>query len=184
MMRRSLVPDQVAGPRLERRHRRQCGCCTLVLHVASSSRSQVAIRTASAAARLTWERPSANVRGRPPVAVAVVTHLDTQSLTRPWSLALQRPPVAACVWKRAKPALSARNSIACCSRSRVRTWVGRVEGFTGHQCFGRRTVADLGRRYCPCRRRLCSSRIYPTLRSSDPLIRRSDASNPRIKTSR
>jgi hypothetical protein len=50
--------------------------------VASSSRSQVAVRTASAAARLTWDQSSVSVRWRPPLAMAIVTHLVTQSLTR------------------------------------------------------------------------------------------------------
>ncbi len=40
---------------------------------ASSSRSQVQTRTASAAARLAWDRPSVGVRWRPPLAVAIVT---------------------------------------------------------------------------------------------------------------
>ncbi len=45
---------------------------------ASSSRSQLAVRAASAAACLTWERPSFSVRWRPPLLVAIVTHLVTQ----------------------------------------------------------------------------------------------------------
>jgi len=45
---------------------------------ASSSRSQVAVRAACAAACLTWERPSVSVYWRPPLAVAVVTHLVTR----------------------------------------------------------------------------------------------------------
>jgi hypothetical protein len=47
---------------------------------ASSSRSQVLTGTASAAARLAWDRPSVDVRWRPPSAVAIVTHLVTRSL--------------------------------------------------------------------------------------------------------
>ena len=47
---------------------------------ASSSRSQVAARTASAAACLTWERPSVSVHWRPLLAVAIVTQLVTRSL--------------------------------------------------------------------------------------------------------
>ena len=50
------------------------------LALASSSRSQLAVRTASAAAYLTWERPYVSVRWRPPLSVAIVTHLVTQSL--------------------------------------------------------------------------------------------------------
>jgi hypothetical protein len=49
------------------------------LALASSSRSQVQTRTASAAARLAWDRPSVDVRWRPPLSVAIVTHLVTQS---------------------------------------------------------------------------------------------------------
>ena len=45
---------------------------------ASSSRSQVQTRTASAAASLAWDRPSVGVRWRPPSAVAIVTHFVTQ----------------------------------------------------------------------------------------------------------
>jgi len=50
--------------------------------VASSSRSQVAARTASAAAHLAWDRPSVDVRWRPLLAVAIVTHFVTQSFSR------------------------------------------------------------------------------------------------------
>ena len=49
---------------------------------ASSSRSQVAVGSASAPACLTWEVPSVNVRWRPLLAMAIVTHLVTQSLAR------------------------------------------------------------------------------------------------------
>ncbi len=45
---------------------------------ASSSRSQVAVWTASAASCLTWERSSVSVRWRPPLALAIVTHLVTR----------------------------------------------------------------------------------------------------------
>lgn len=44
---------------------------TFVLHVASSCRSQVAVRAASATAWLTWERPSVDARWRPPLAMAI-----------------------------------------------------------------------------------------------------------------
>ena len=47
---------------------------------ASSSRSQVAAPTASAGARLTWEAPSVDVRWRPLLAVAIVTHFVTPLL--------------------------------------------------------------------------------------------------------
>src|SRR5262249_34894221 len=45
---------------------------------ASSSRSQLAGRTASSASSLTWQPPSVNVRWRPPLVVAIVTHLVTR----------------------------------------------------------------------------------------------------------
>jgi hypothetical protein len=45
---------------------------------ASSSRSQVAVSTASAASYLTWERSSVSVRWRPLLALAIVTHLVTR----------------------------------------------------------------------------------------------------------
>jgi hypothetical protein len=51
--------------------------------MASSSRSQVQTQTASAAARLAWDRPSVDVRWRPPSAVAIVTHFVTQFLRAP-----------------------------------------------------------------------------------------------------
>jgi hypothetical protein len=47
---------------------------------ASLSRSQVPAQTASAAARLAWDTPSVDVRWRPPLAVAIVTHFVTQPL--------------------------------------------------------------------------------------------------------
>jgi len=50
------------------------------LALASSSRSQVNTRTASAVARLAWDRPSGGVRWRPPLAVVIVTHLVTRPL--------------------------------------------------------------------------------------------------------
>ena len=46
--------------------------------LASSSRSQVASCAASVTLRLTWEWPSVDVRWRPPLAVAIVTHLVTR----------------------------------------------------------------------------------------------------------
>jgi hypothetical protein len=45
---------------------------------ASSSRSQVQMPPASAASCLTWDRTSVSVRGRPTLAMAIVTHLGTQ----------------------------------------------------------------------------------------------------------
>ena len=45
---------------------------------ASSSRSQVAMQTARAAARLTWEAPSVGVRWRSLPSVVIVTHLVTR----------------------------------------------------------------------------------------------------------
>ena len=50
---------------------------------ASSSRSQRAMRTASAAACLAWEAPSAGVRWRPLLSVVIVTHFVTQFLRAP-----------------------------------------------------------------------------------------------------
>lgn len=41
-------------------------------------RPEAAVPPASAAACLTWERPSVDVRWRPPLAVAIVTHLVTR----------------------------------------------------------------------------------------------------------
>jgi hypothetical protein len=46
---------------------------------ASSSRSQVAMRTISPAARVACGGPSVRVRWRPPLSVAIVTHLVTRS---------------------------------------------------------------------------------------------------------
>jgi hypothetical protein len=46
---------------------------------ASSSRSQLGVRTARAAVCLTWEAPSIGVRGHPLLATAMVTHLVTRS---------------------------------------------------------------------------------------------------------
>jgi hypothetical protein len=45
---------------------------------ASSSRTQVAVRTARAVVRLIWERPSVNIRQRPATNVPVVTQLVTR----------------------------------------------------------------------------------------------------------
>jgi hypothetical protein len=60
--------------------------------VASSSRSQIAVRTARAAVRLIWERPSINVRPRPvmnvPIDTQLVTRLASESvrgLVHAWS---------------------------------------------------------------------------------------------------
>ena len=47
---------------------------------ASSSRSQVAVRAASAVARVACGRPSVGVRWRPPLSVAIVTQFVTRSL--------------------------------------------------------------------------------------------------------
>ena len=58
---------------------------------ASSPRSQVAARSAIAAACLTWERPSVSVRRRPPLVAAIVTHLVTLSFWQAsaWTFWLQ-----------------------------------------------------------------------------------------------
>ena len=53
------------------------------LALASSSRSQVLPGPTSAAAHLAWDGPSVDVRWRPPLAVAIVTHLVTQSFVCP-----------------------------------------------------------------------------------------------------
>ena len=50
---------------------------------ASSSRSQVQTRSASAAARLAWDRSSVGVRWRPPLSVAIVTHFVTRPVREP-----------------------------------------------------------------------------------------------------
>jgi hypothetical protein len=52
-------------------------------HVASSSRSQVAVPTAGGTVCLTWEPLSVNVRRRPLLMMTIVTHLVTRSLTSP-----------------------------------------------------------------------------------------------------
>jgi hypothetical protein len=54
--------------------------CARSLALASSSRSQVAARAASAAARVACGRPSVRVRWRPPLSVAIVTQFVTRSL--------------------------------------------------------------------------------------------------------
>jgi hypothetical protein len=56
----------------------------VTIRLASSSRSQVTVRAASTAACLTWERPSIRVRWRPPLVVAIVTHLVTRSPESSW----------------------------------------------------------------------------------------------------
>lgn len=48
--------------------------------VASSSRSQIAMRTASAGESLTWEAPSVGIRWSPPLSVAIISHLITRLL--------------------------------------------------------------------------------------------------------
>ena len=53
---------------------RNCQRFSHATGAASMSRSQVAIRTACVAARLTWEAPSVNVRWRPSLAMGIVTH--------------------------------------------------------------------------------------------------------------
>jgi hypothetical protein len=50
---------------------------------ASSSRSHLALWVANAVAVLTWERSSVNFHWRPPLSVAIVTHLVTRPLMRP-----------------------------------------------------------------------------------------------------
>jgi len=75
------------------------GCCTFVLHMASSSRSQVAVPTGSGAARLTWEPPSVNVRWRPLLVMAIVTHLVTRSLASLSDERLLRRPYRAWTWQ-------------------------------------------------------------------------------------
>ena len=52
--------------------------CHTALAVASSSRSQLAVRPASAVVCLIWARPSISVREHPLLVVAIVTHLVTQ----------------------------------------------------------------------------------------------------------
>ena len=75
-----------AGPAgLDAVSRDQCGCCTFVLHVASSSRSQV--RRLSCWAHpdeLTWWGLSANVRRNPCWKAAIVTQLAHPACSRAW----------------------------------------------------------------------------------------------------
>lgn len=54
--------------------------CPGLKSMASSSRSQVAARSASTAAHVACGRPSVCVRWRPPLSVAIVIHFVTQSL--------------------------------------------------------------------------------------------------------
>ncbi len=61
------------------------------LALASSSRSQVAISTARATLCLTWERSSVSVRWRPPLAVAIATHLVTRLVYVGSTTCLQNP---------------------------------------------------------------------------------------------
>jgi hypothetical protein len=64
------------------RGRRQRGCCTFVLHVASSSRSQLLSRATSVTACSKWDKLSVGVRWRPLLSVAIVTHFVTRSRSR------------------------------------------------------------------------------------------------------
>jgi hypothetical protein len=57
-----------------------CGCCTLVLHAASSSRSQITVRSARAPACLTWKAESVGVHWRSLMSAVIVTHLVTRLL--------------------------------------------------------------------------------------------------------
>ena len=61
---------------------------------ASSSRSQVAVRAARAAACLNWQRSSVSVRWRPRLAVVIVTHLVTRSFGSRCREALLKHPVS------------------------------------------------------------------------------------------
>lgn len=58
--------------------------------------SQVAVRTASTAACLSWEAPSVNVRWRPSLATVVVTHL----VTRPCACPEARGPADLPIFRR------------------------------------------------------------------------------------
>jgi hypothetical protein len=50
------------------------------VRAASSSRSQVPMRTASSTSCLTWKLPSVSVHWRVPLEMAIVTHLVTRLL--------------------------------------------------------------------------------------------------------
>ena len=78
----SRVRDREAFAEPFRAAGRLAGCCTFVLHAASSSRSQVMVGSARAAACLTWVAPSVYVRWRPLLSVVIVTHLVTRLLVR------------------------------------------------------------------------------------------------------
>jgi hypothetical protein len=67
---------RTVGPRLVRRPPTPDS----QLASASSSRTQVPVRTTSAVAGVACDGPCVDVRWRPPLAVAVVTHFVTQSL--------------------------------------------------------------------------------------------------------
>jgi hypothetical protein len=59
------------------------GCCTFVLHMASSSRSQVHAPPRCYVGRLTLEQSSANVHRRTLAAGGIVTQLVTRCRPRP-----------------------------------------------------------------------------------------------------
>jgi hypothetical protein len=62
--------------------RRRPGCCTFVLHAASSSRNQVTGRPVRRAVLLTWRAPS-HRRSQSVAGAAVVTHLVTRPQPSP-----------------------------------------------------------------------------------------------------
>jgi hypothetical protein len=100
--------------------------------MASSSRSQVLAGTASAAARLAWDRPSVDVRGLPLLAVAIGTHLVTQSFVR----------ARATCWP---------STLALCITSVSRALLA---GSSLLRCRRLLTLA-VGSRCCGCRHRCC-----------------------------
>jgi hypothetical protein len=66
---------RAAHPRRYTHKARAVGSAVLL---ASSSRSQIAVRAACTAARLASGRPPVSVHWRPPLSVAIVTHLVTR----------------------------------------------------------------------------------------------------------
>ena len=73
-------PVFLQWPNSERKAVRVCRRTLAGRSVTPSSLSQGAARAASAAARLSWNRPSASVRCRPLLSGAIVTHFLTRSL--------------------------------------------------------------------------------------------------------
>ena len=97
--------------------------CARSLALASSSRSQVAVPTARAAASLAWERPSVSVRWRPLLAVAIVTHLVTQLASQPGIYDLSTGDGAPTRLLRLGPARGARGRVITVMTGRRIVWI-------------------------------------------------------------